>query len=233
MTDRERKEMVWWLDEFSAGDQADKYLELFPEMNERLWKYAVGVFIWNMSGEIDISNPDDVSRVRHILRTIGSTPAFYFFDNVFNECSPDVVSEILGIIPKKPRKEPSLLANFQVFAIDSWEKAKHFQDQASWPMIISKEAFNSFTANGDLLCLCGNGEWWEVPCQPGEKFPYDQYGYSLIAVELSSANEIISVSSRWNTFTNDEGHFLTSAQLRKLLGETEFAKLLTHEAKIQ
>ena len=48
MTEKERKEMEWWLGEFSAEDQAEKYLELFPEMNDRLWKYAVGIHIWAM-----------------------------------------------------------------------------------------------------------------------------------------------------------------------------------------
>lgn len=90
------KEMEWWLEEFMAGSQADKYLELFPEMYDRLWKYAVGVHIWIMSGEIDISNPAEVSHVRNILKTIGSTPAFDYFDNVFNECTPKEVWEILG-----------------------------------------------------------------------------------------------------------------------------------------
>lgn len=95
MTERERKEMEWWLDELMARSQADKYLELFPEMNDRLWKYAVGVHIWIISGDIDISNPADISRVRNILKTIGSTSAFDYFDNVFNECTPKEVLEIL------------------------------------------------------------------------------------------------------------------------------------------
>lgn len=218
--------MVWWLDEFSAGDQADKYLELFPEMNDRLWKFAVGVHIWNMSGQIDISNPDDVSRVRLILKVLGTTPAFDFFDNVFNECSPDVVCEILGLSSKTPRKEPPLQKDYTVYLINSWEEAKKWVEDVSWCILISEEAFKAYTRNGNRFCFCGNGEWWEVPCVPGTNFPYDQYGYSLIAVEISPENEIVSVTSRWNTCAEDvEGHYLTKEQLHELLGEKEYDKL--------
>ena len=96
MTDSDKNEMVWWLDELCAGDQADKYLELFPEMHNRLWKYAVGIHIWNMTGDIDISKQDDVALVRNILKEIGASHAFDYVDNVFNECSPEEVCEILG-----------------------------------------------------------------------------------------------------------------------------------------
>lgn len=168
MTDRERKEMVWWLDEFSAGDQADKYHELFPEMNDRLWKYAVGVFVWNMEGLIDLTNPDDVSRVRNILKEIGSTPAFNFFDNVFNECPPEIVCEILGLSPKTPREETPIKFDFTVHPIRSWEEAEAWHEPASWNFLISEEAFKS---NDNRFYMDGNGEWYDVPCAPGGELP--------------------------------------------------------------
>ena len=40
MQDKYRKHMKWWLDEFSAGDQVDYYVELFPELDSRLAKFA-------------------------------------------------------------------------------------------------------------------------------------------------------------------------------------------------
>lgn len=230
MTDRERKEMVWWLDEFSAGDQADKYHELFPEMNDRLWKYAVGVFVWNMEGLIDLTNPDDVSRVRNILKVIGSTPAFNFFDNVFNECSPEIVCEILGLSPKTPREEPPIKFDFTVHPIRSWEEAEAWHEPASWNFLISEEAFKS---NDNRFYMGGNGEWYDVPCDPGANFPYDQFGYSLIAVEVSPANEIVAVTSRWNSFAPEANHFLTEEQLHSILGDTEYAKLFDNKPENQ
>ncbi len=228
MQEKYRRHMKWWLDEFCAGDQVDRYVELFPELDSSLAKFAVGIFIWNMEGSIDIDNPEDVKRVRNILRILDSTPGYNFFDNVFNECSPDIVCEIIGISPKTPREEPALKTNHTVFAVDSWEEAKHHQDMIPWSIAISEEEFNAYAATGKRFFLCENGEWWDVPCAPGKAFPHDTYGYSLIAVEVSSDNEIVSISSRWNTYAEDGGHFLTEEQLRLLLHDKEFVKLFCH-----
>lgn len=224
--------MVWWLDEFNAGDQADKYLELFPEMNDRLWKYAVGVFVWNMEGLIDLTNPDDVSRVRNILKVIGSTPAFNFFDNVFNECPPEIVCEILGLSPKTPREETPVKFDFTVYPITTWEEAKTWGGMAaSWNFVISEEGFNVSTQNGNRFYMDGNGEWYDVPCAPGANFPHDQFGYSLISIEVSPDDEIVSITSRWNIFSPDDGHFLTKEQLQSVLGAKEYDKLFHHRTE--
>lgn len=45
MQEKYRKHMKWWLDEFCAGDQVDHYVELFPELDSRLAKFAVGIFL--------------------------------------------------------------------------------------------------------------------------------------------------------------------------------------------
>ena len=42
-----------------------------------------------MGEEISIDNPDNVSRVRMILKVLDSSPAFDFFDQSFNEYSPE------------------------------------------------------------------------------------------------------------------------------------------------
>lgn len=159
-------------------------------MNDRLWKYTVGVFVWNMEGLIDLTNPDDVSRVRNILKVIGSTPAFNFFDNVFNECSPEIVCEILGLSPKTPREETPIKFDFTVHPIRSWEEAEAWHEPASWNFLISEEAFKS---NDNRFYMGGNGEWYDVPCDPGANFPYDQFGYSLISIEVSPDDEIVSI----------------------------------------
>ncbi|MDE6048737.1 MAG: hypothetical protein K2G09_03480, partial [Paramuribaculum sp.] len=55
----------------------------------------------------------------------------------------------------------------------------------------------------------------------------DQYGYSLIAVEMTPEDKIASVTSRWNTCAGDTGEFLSSEELRRVLGEENFNKLFS------
>lgn len=57
-------------------------------------------------------------------------------------------------------------------------------------------------------------------------FPRDRYGYSLIAVEVTHDNKIASITSRWNTYTEDSGNFITEEELKKILGEADYDKML-------
>lgn len=219
MQERYRKEMNWWFAEFGAESEVEHYLELFPELKGRLSKFGIGIFIWNMAEQININNPDDVSRVRHILKVLDQTPGFDFFNNVFNECSPDTVCEIIGMSPMCPQEEHDITFDYHIIPIKTYEDAKEYIDAVSWCIVISEELFNEYAGNGSRFYFCGNGDWWDVSCVPNMNFPHDRYGYSFIAVEVSSDNKIISVTSRWNNYAGDTRDFLNEDQLKSILGD--------------
>lgn len=228
MEERYRKYLNWWFAELTMDpeEQVERYLTIFPELKSRLSKFGVGILLWNMKGLIDIDNPDDVSCVRLILKVLDQTPGFDFFDNVFNEADPETVCGIIGMSPKILIEEPTLEFDYTVFSIDSYEDARQYQDMTSWCIVISEESFKSYTANGNRFYFCGNGDWWDIPCVPGAAFPHDRYGYSLIAVEVTPDNKIASITSRWNTYTEDSGNFITEEELKKILGEADYDKML-------
>ena len=114
MEERYIKEVEWWFSEFSAQSEVERYFELFPELKSRLSKFAIGIYIWNMTGQIDINEPDDVGRVRLILKVLDQTPGFDFFDNTFNECTPDTVCEIIGMAPIVPQEEPDTTFDYSI-----------------------------------------------------------------------------------------------------------------------
>lgn len=221
------KQMRWWFDEYMASPQVPHYLELFPELNSRLSKFAAGIFQWNLRGQIDINNPDDVSRVRIILKVLDQTPAFDFFDNTFNEVDPDTVCEILGLSALNPREEKKIPLEYSVTAITSYEDAKKYgrYEMVSWCIVISEESFKEYTANGNRFYFLANEEWWEVESIPGKDFPRDNYGCSLVAVEMTPDNKVASVTSRWNNCAGDTGDFFSAEELKDILGEN-FKKLL-------
>lgn len=227
MEERYRKYLNWWFAELTMDpeEQVERYLTIFPELKSRLSKFGVGILLWNMNGLIDIDNPDDVSCVRLILKVLDQTPGFDFFDNVFNEADPETVCGIIGMSPKILIEEPTLEFDYTVFSIDSYEDARQYQDMTSWCIVISEESFKSYTANGNRFYFCGNGDWWDIPCVPGAAFPHDRYGYSLIAVEVTPDNKIASITSRWNTYSGDNGDFITVDELKKILGKANCDKL--------
>lgn len=216
--------------DFLASDQVEHYVKLFPELNSHLSKFARGIFLWNRNGLININNPDDVSKVRLILKVLDQTPCYDFFDNVFNDAGPDVVCEIIGMSPATPIEEDAIEFDYSISEIKTFEDAHSYFEMVSWCIVISEESFNEYTTNGNRFYFCSNGDWWETPCIPGMSFPYDKYGYSLIAVEMTPDNKVASVTSRWNTCAGDTENFLSPEELPKVLGEENYKKLLlTHE----
>lgn len=225
MQEKYRNCLTRCLAEFEAGHQVDKYVELFPELDSRLVKFAAGIFLWNMKGMIDIDNPDDVSRVRIMLKVIDETPGFDFFDEVFNEADPDTVCGIIGISRYNFVEDGKIEGehDYSVTEIKDFQDAHSYFESVSWCIVISEESFKEYTINGNRFFFCANRGWRDVPCVPGICFPHDKYGYSLIAVEVTPENRIASVTSRWNT----TGQFLSPEDLRRVLGEEKFNKLLS------
>ena len=232
MQEEYRKHITWWLDEFCAGDQVDHYVKLFPDLDSRLAKFAVGIFIWNMKGLIDINNPDDVRKIRSILKVLDQTPGYDFFDNVFNEADPDTVCGIIGLSPITPTQEGEIEFDYRVSLIKNFDDAHSYFEAASWRIVISEESFKEYTAIDNRFYFCSNGDWWDMPCIPGNGFPRDRFGYSLIAVEVSSENKIVSITSRWNTFACDNGNFITEDELKTILGKANYDKMICESTEI-
>lgn len=233
MEKRYRKELNWWFAELTMDPevQVERYLTIFPELKTRLSKFGIGILLWSLKGLIDINKPDDVSRVRLILKALDQTPGFDFFDNTFNECTPETVCEIIGMSPMIPIEEPKTEFDYTVDYIGSYAEARQYLDMTSWCIVISEESFKSSTTNGNRFYFCGNGEWWDTPCIPGLGFPRDCFGYSLIAVEVSHENKIVSITSRWNTFAGDTGDFISEDELKSILGIENYNKLLCKPAE--
>ncbi|MDE6057852.1 MAG: hypothetical protein K2F93_07530 [Muribaculaceae bacterium] len=214
------------LKEYGEDQQVNKYVDLFPELDSRLVKFAEGILLWNKKSLINLDNPDDVSRIRIMLRVLDETPGFDFFDNVFNEADPDTVCEIIGISSVSPMGQSGTIEyDFSVEKIKNYDDAYSYLEAVSWCIVISEESFKAYTANGNRFYFCSNSDWRDIPCVPGIGFPKDAYGYSLIAVEVTPDHQISSITSRWNTCGEESEHFISEQELRTILGEENYKKL--------
>jgi hypothetical protein len=75
----------------------------------------------------------------------------------------------------------------------------------------------TFNGSGKFY-FCLREGWKDEKPIPGNNYPYDNYGYSIIAVSVDADGNITSVTSRWN-FDDGRDNFLTVAQLREVLGD--------------
>ena len=208
-------EIKWWLAEFCSENKYNWLITLFPEFNTRLTKFAVGVYVWHMTGAIDLNNCGDVDRIHSILKVIDNSPAFDFFDNVFNEADPETVCGIIGLSPKIVSEEEPFSANYHITEVKNYKDLERFKEAASWCIVLSEEAYHTYCSKGSRFIICENADWWEVPCQAGANHPLDNYGLSLIAVEVSADNCILSITTRWN----EAGDILSESYLKELLGD--------------
>ena len=110
--------------------------------------------------------------------------------------------------------------NYIVIPIESYKQALSYKDLApDWCILESEEAYNSHTFDGQSkFYFCLRDDYKSVKPAPGPDFPYDGYGYSVIAVCKDADGNIASVTSRWN-FDNAHDNFLTESQLKKVLGD--------------
>lgn len=192
---------------------------IIPELKGRLSKFTKGIHYWSQRNLIDLENADDISRVSLILKILDVTPGYDFFDEEFNGYSPERVCEIIGMSPNIKNKDIKFPFNYEIIPINSFNEAKEVAWNESWCIVISEESFYEYTKGGNRFYFLANKNWRKVPCIPGMNFPYDEYGYSLIAVEMSPENKIVSVTSRWNNCSNNPNYFLSPDELKEILKE--------------
>lgn len=215
MSNPYERHIKWWLGEFSAEDRYDWLMGLFQEFNTPMAKFAIGVYRWHMIGEINLENPDDVGCVHRILQVLDATPAYDFFDNVFNEASPDMVCGIIGMSPKVLVDESPFIADYSVFEVNGYDDVEQFKEFVNWCIVLSEHIYNEYASNGSRFYICENEGWWDLPCQTGTNFPLDNYGMSLIAIEVGPDSHFRSITTRWN----DNGAELSEPRLKRLLGD--------------
>lgn len=80
----------------------------------------------------------------------------------------------------------------------------------------SEIAFNEHTLNGaNQFYFLLRSDYKVVPKSPGEEYPYDDYGYSMIAVCIGPDGNLESSTSRWN-FDDYHDNFLDLNELGEL-----------------
>lgn len=93
---RSVKEIKWWFAELCHDDDVVRYLNLFPELDSNLSKYAIGILLWEMKGMVNLEDSTDVKMIKFILKVLNDSPtAFALFDNTFCEASFDTTFQIL------------------------------------------------------------------------------------------------------------------------------------------
>lgn len=213
-----------------SDEEARAFLEVLyekiPNLKGSLRPYVQGIVRWFLEGDLDDENPEDFAKVNTFLKVFKTSPAHDALDRNFNseiserpvsfEEAKDLVGVDLDPTPVKIDTEHT----YKVLRINSFDDlVKYAHLVPKWCVIASEDVFNHYTLDGiNRFYLCIRDDAETVKATPGDIFPQDDYGFSVIAVIIDPENEVASVTSRWNT--DDEADvFLSDEGLQSILGD--------------
>lgn len=205
--------------EADARSFINELMRRIPLMKDDLRKYIQGVVRWCIQGDIDPSDDRDLSKVNSLLAVIRNSPCYDFYDKDFNGASFKEVQSTLNVKLDGESERPVRQGDYKVIPIESYREALKYKKYApDWCILESEQAFDEHTFNGvNKFFFCLKDGWKDEEPIPGDNYPYDNYGYSMIAVSVDPDGNVVSTTSRWN-FDDAHDNFLTESQLKKVLG---------------
>ena len=182
-------------------------------------KFWRGIVRWSRNGEIDLSSENGISQVNALLKVICHSPAFDCYDGDFNGLSLDAVVNSLNIDLDAEEYHSDYQHSYRIEHITSFERVLKYRKYApDWCILQSEFAYDEHAGYGkNHIYFCVRDDMERIPAFPGKEYPYDEYGYSLIAVITGPDSKIISITSRWNYGDDENDDFLTREQLQELL----------------
>ena len=109
---------------------------------------------------------------------------------------------------------------------ESYEYLVSLLPYADWCILGDRHPgmYGQYTSNGGVFYVCEKEGFKDIPRQPGENCPLDEYGLSLICVLVGEDGWPENITTRWNhDFGGENNKGLCNArQLQKLLGVRYF-----------
>lgn len=135
----------------------------------------------------------------------------------------DQVYPILKEYNLKNRDELSdFIANtdYEIVPIKNFEQSSQYGQYTSWCVTHEKAHFNSYTNNGQKFYFCLKDGFENVPRRAGENAPLDEYGLSMISVQVNKDGEPEHITTRWNHEYNGENNpgLKTPKQVQEIVG---------------
>lgn len=104
----------------------------------------------------------------------------------------------------------------------SYEYLSSLLPYADWCILGDRHQgmYGQYTSNGGVFYICEKDGFRDVPKQPGENCPLDEYGLSLICVLVGEDGWPENITTRWNHDFNGENNknLCNAKQLQKILG---------------
>ena len=109
-------------------------------------------------------------------------------------------------------------SKYTIIPIDSFEEARQYSRYTSWCVTYDSHAFDSYTKGGNRFYFCLKNGFEDTPRDDNDA-PINEYGLSMVAVNIDMNGNLTRVTTRYNHDFNGENNpaLETAAQLEYVL----------------
>lgn len=94
--------------------------------------------------------------------------------------------------------------NYRVRRISDYDQLLCYAEMTDWCIVYSDAVLDFYLEGGTRrLYVLEREDWRTIQPKKGKYYPYDSYGFSLIAVIVEADGSINSITTRWNSVEED------------------------------
>ena len=188
-------------------------------------KFLLGCLRMFLDGQL--RDEESIRKVDTALKQIHTDGHTNEFSEDLNGKSPDELHNMFRETMKqnaaKDRERSSKRvfdsgSNYKIIPINSFEDAKPYGQYTSWCVTHDQNAFDSYTSSGNRFYFCLRNGFQDV-LKNDENAPLNEWGLSMIAVNVDMNGDLTRVTTRYNHDYNGENNPLlqTPEQLENVL----------------
>ena len=170
------------------------------------YKFLIGVTRMFLDGEL--RSDGAFSEIDGFLKIIASDAHVDEYDENLNGMTfsqiKDRFSQVAGRLVDTDREKLGNMqftenSDYQIVRIDSQEDASRYAPYCDWCITTSKSNYDSYTSKGiNQVYFCLRNGFENEERTPGEGFPLDSYGLSMISIIVRPNGSLAYGTTRWN-----------------------------------
>ncbi len=210
----------------------DKVIEKIPMLHdERNQVFIKGLLRWHIEGDVNLNSNEDCAKINTFLLVFLNGPAKDAYNENFASFityrpeSFEQLKAAVNVNVDSPAND-AIEGAYSVVRINSYKQLLDYEFFASnWCIVSAEEVYNDYTLHGkNKLFLVVRSNYKDVKPTPGNQYPKDSFGTSLIAVIVDENDCISSITTRWNN-TGEFNNPLSINELEAIIGLENMMKL--------
>jgi hypothetical protein len=113
--------------------------------------------------------------------------------------------------------------NYRIVHIPDFQAATGYRQYfpvSPWCICTSQMMWDSYTLEGkNTVYFCLKDGFEDIPAEPGENCPLDEYGTSMLAVIVDPEGDLCTATPRWNDANGSSDYLLTEENVVDIIGQ--------------